>query len=197
MLFTFAQIFSWLINYSYLILMPIAIIEGPIITVIAGFLSSLGVLNLLLAYLTVVIGDMIGDALYYSIGYFGREKFIARWGKYIGLKMERVLKMESLFENRGKAILIWGKITQVFGVLVLVSAGIGKYKFKDFMLVNFIITIPKAAILLLVGFYFGQAYVKIKQYLDYTFFITFALGIILAFIYWGVKKYIEKSIKIE
>lgn len=197
MFFTFAQIFSWLINYKYLILFPITIIEGPIITVIAGFLSSLGALDLLIAYVVIVFGDLVGDIMYYFIGRYGREKFITKWGKYIGLSINKVIIMEQQFKKRGKALLIWGKISHVFGAMILVSAGIVRIKFRDFILFNFLATLPKSAILLLIGFYFGQAYVRINKYFDYTVFIMFGLGVASIIIYWLIKRYIDKSYKIE
>lgn len=197
MFFTFTQIFSWLINYKYLILFPITIIEGPIITIIAGFLSSLGVLDLLIAFAVIVIGDLVGDTMYYFIGRYGRGKFITRWGKYIGLSMDKVAMMERQFKKRGKALLIWGKISHVFGAMILVSAGIARIKYRDFIFFNFLATLPKSTILLLVGFYFGQAYVRINKYFDYTVFIMFGLGAASIIIYWLIKKYVDKSYKVE
>ncbi|OGF24153.1 hypothetical protein A3H66_00580 [Candidatus Falkowbacteria bacterium RIFCSPLOWO2_02_FULL_45_21] len=197
MFFSFAQIFGWLINYKYLILFPITIIEGPIITVIAGFLSSLGALELLAAFITVVLGDIVGDIVYYSVGYWGREKFICRCGKCLGLDIERIKKMERQFKKRGRLLLIWGKISHVFGAFILVSAGISKIKFKDFVIFNLLATLPKSAILLLIGYYFGQAYVSINKYFDYTAIIMFSLGVIAATVYWLIKKYVDKAYKIE
>ena len=197
MFFSFAQIFGWLINYKYLILLPVTVVEGPIITVIAGFLASTGVLELFTAFAVVIVGDVIGDTLYYSIGRWGREKFVARWGKYIGLSLERVQKMEHQFEKRGKMILIWGKISHVFGAVILVSAGISKVKFKDFIFLNFIASLPKSALLLLIGFYFGQAYVRINKYFDYSVIIMFGLGIAAIIVYWITKKYVDKTYEIE
>ena len=111
MFFDLTQILDWLINYKYLILFPVTIFEGPIITVIAGFLSSLNTLDLLIAFGVVVLGDLTGDTLYYCIGYWGRESFVARWGKYVGLNIDRVRFMERQFEKRGKTLLLWGKIS--------------------------------------------------------------------------------------
>lgn len=71
---SFQQIISLLTAYKYFFLFPIVVVEGPIITVIAGFLSSLGYLNIIIAYLVVVAGDIVGDSAYYAIGFYGRKK---------------------------------------------------------------------------------------------------------------------------
>ena len=54
-----------LINYGYFLLFPIAVLEGPIISVIAGFLVLQGYFNILLVYAVMVVADLTGDFLYY------------------------------------------------------------------------------------------------------------------------------------
>lgn len=48
-------IIHFLITYKYAVLLPIAIPEGPIIAVIAGFLSSQGILDLSIAFVIIVL----------------------------------------------------------------------------------------------------------------------------------------------
>jgi membrane protein DedA with SNARE-associated domain len=64
MIFTLSQIINWLEVYKYFVLFPVTIFEGPIITVIAGYLSSLGFLNFYVAYGVIVLGDTVGDILF-------------------------------------------------------------------------------------------------------------------------------------
>ena len=59
---------SSLSQYKYLILFPLAIIEGPIVTVIAGFLCSQAILEPFYVFPIIVIGDILGDSLYYGLG---------------------------------------------------------------------------------------------------------------------------------
>jgi len=49
---SFQHFIQLLLTYKYLILFPMALIEGPIITIIAGFIASLGYLNLPIACFT-------------------------------------------------------------------------------------------------------------------------------------------------
>src|SRR3989338_6750213 len=128
-------IIALLTTYKYLLLFPIVIVEGPIITVIAGFLSSLGQLNFFISYAIAVVGDVVGDCIYYALGFYGRQKFV------------------------------W---------------------------YNFIATLPKSLILLLIGFYFGETYAKINTYLDYTAIISTVLAVLSVIIYFAVKKISQK-----
>ena len=182
------EIITLLIAYKYFFLFPLVVAEGPIVTVVAGFLSSLGYLDIFIAYALVVVGDVAGDCLYYAFGYYGGQKFVGRWGHFFGITWERVEKLEEHFKNHSGKTLIIGKFTHAIGAVVLVAAGMAKMPFWRFVLYNFIPTLPKSLILLLVGFYFGEAYNKINTYLDYTAIGTIGLAVIFIIIYFAVKK---------
>jgi membrane protein DedA with SNARE-associated domain len=183
MIFSFSQIIQWLIHYKYFALFPIMVFEGPIITVIGGFLSSLGYLNIFLVYTTVVLGDLVGDSIYYALGYWGRNQFVEKWGRYVGVTAERVKRLEHHFEKNGGKTLILGKLTHAVGTAILLAAGVAKMPYGKFIWYNFVPTLPKSLILLLIGFYFGQSYAEFSKYLSYTAFVTIATAILLTVIY--------------
>jgi hypothetical protein len=56
MVFPIEKVAQWIFSYKYLVLFPVMVVEGPIITVIAGFLVSLWRLNGLAAYAVLVAG---------------------------------------------------------------------------------------------------------------------------------------------
>ncbi len=188
-MFSLEQIIEWLLIYKYIVLFPIMVIEGPIITIIAGFLSSLELLSIYIAFLVVVVADLTGDFIYYSIGRWGRKKFIDKWGKYIGIDPARIGRLEDHFLKHRKKTLIIGKISHAIGAPILVAAGIVKVPIIEFLWVNLLATLPKSFLFLFIGYHFGQAYVKLDQYLDY-FTITFIIiGVTFVLIYYLYNKY--------
>ncbi|MFH1186971.1 MAG: DedA family protein [Candidatus Levyibacteriota bacterium] len=188
MIFSLDQVIQWLSVYKYIILFPVMVIEGPIVTIIAGFLSSLKLLNPILVYLVVVAADVIGDFIYYAIGRWGRERFIDRWGKYIGLSTSKIEKLEGHFERHTKKTLIFGKISHAFGAPILVAAGIVKMPLWGFLWFNFWVTLPKSFIFLMIGFYFGQAYVGLSKYLDYFSIGLLVAAVIIIFSYYAYNR---------
>lgn len=188
MIFSFSQIIQGLIYYKYWILFPIVIVEGPIITIISGFLSSLGYLNIFIVYGVVVFGDVAGDIIYYASGRWGRSWFLERWGRYIGITADRIRQMEKHFENHSGKTLIAGKLSHAIGGVILVTAGVAKVPFWKFVWFNFIATLPKTLVLLLIGFYFGRAYAEFSRYLNYTSFAMIALALLFAIIYLIMRK---------
>jgi len=186
------QIILLLTAHKYLFLFPVVVVEGPIITVIAGFLSSLGFLNIFIAYAVIVVGDIVGDIMFYAIGYYGRQKFVNRWGRFLGITSERVERLEKHFEKHTGKTLIVVKLSQGIGAVVLVAAGIARVPFRKFVWYNFIPTLPKSLILILIGYYSGESYVKISSYLDYAAIGTVIAAVIFIVIYFMMRKVSKK-----
>lgn len=177
------QITQWLIQYKYLILFPIVVAEGPIATVIAGFILSLGYMNFFIAYAVIIAGDIAGDAVYYVIGRFGGRHFVERWGRYIGLNPERVFHFEKHFEKHGSKTLLLGKLAHGIGAIFLVAAGLVRMPFLKFISANFFATLIKSLALLLIGFYFGKALVKINSILEFAGAVSISAGIIVSLVF--------------
>jgi len=190
------QVTLWLLGYKYLALFPLAIAEGQIITVLAGFFVSLGQLNLWLAYIIIVIGDLVGDPLHYFVGRLGGEKFITKWGHHFGVNEKQVLSLEKQFDKRGSQLLFIGKMSHGIGGAFLVAAGIIKMPFDKFIFSNMLATLLKSLILLLIGYYFGQALSTINSYLEKIALTTVGIGLfafLIYFFYFRKKQNNEQS----
>lgn len=185
---SFQQIIILLTAYKYLFLFPIVVVEGPIVTVIAGFLASTGQLNPFVAYGIVVVGDLTGDTVSYMIGRWGRRRFIERWGHYIGLTIERIQKIEQHFDRHTAKTIILGKLAYSLEMPFLVAAGLAKVPYRRFLFYTFIPTVPKSLLFLLIGYYFGRAYVEFSRYLNFTALAMVALALLLTLIYFIIRK---------
>jgi len=172
-------ILPWLVQYKYWLIFPAAIIEGPIIMIITGFLASLGVVNFIFAFVVVTIGDFIGDSVYYLIGKYGKETFIRKYGKYIGITLEREVRIENYFAQHANQTLLIGKFAHGIGSLVLVAAGLASVSYKKLLAFNGPTTAIKSLLLLLLGFYFGQIYLRLNAFLNYISLFLFAVFIFL------------------
>ena len=49
--------------YGLIVLTPLAIVEGPIVTIIAASLAGQGLLSLKAVFVCVVLADLVGDSL--------------------------------------------------------------------------------------------------------------------------------------
>lgn len=182
-------IIQLLLVYRYVIFFPLVVIEGPIVMMIAGLLSSTGQMNFWIAYTVAVFGDISGDLIYYAIGRFGGTRVFNWFRGRSEVSGKRIENIEKLFEKHSFKTLFLGKITHAIGWVVLFSAGAAEMPFWKFILYTFLPTIPKTLALMLVGYYFGQAYLAVNKYLGYFSVVVLGLFILVAiFLYFFPKK---------
>ncbi len=147
---------SFLIAHGSGLILPLAVVEGPIVSVLAGLLSARGDFHWYWALSLLVCGDLIGDAIYYWIGRTGRAP-IAGLGRVLRIRnLVTPAVQVGLRRNSVKMQLI-GKWTHSIGCIVLVGAGMLRLPFARFMLVNLLATLPKSAVLFGLG-YFADGY---------------------------------------
>ena len=189
---TTAAIIALLIKYRYLLIFPIAVLEGPIISMVVGFLIYMGYLNGMAAFGLLILADLVGDSLYYFLGRFGRKRFLHKYGHYIGMNEARILVLEKQFEKNHWKILAVGK-TQAIGSLILVAAGVAKAPFDKFLWYNLLGSFPKVLFFILVGYFFGHGYLEINRFSGYTGWISISLSVLLVLTYLAVKLYLKKK----
>ena len=170
---------AWLTTYGYLAVFLLVAIEGPIVTIIAGSLASINVLNLYVALVVIIIGDLFADTIYYLIGRFSRHRSVEKIGTFLGFTPERTQKLESHFHQNAGRTLLLGKISHGLGGIFLVAAGMAKVPYPKFLWFNFIATVIKSIILILVGYYFGRAIVELNKGISYISIAVLAIAILM------------------
>jgi len=160
------QALALLLAYKYAILFPLAVVEGPIVTIIAGFLVTLGLLNPFLVYTIVVLGDLAGDALFYCLGRWG-SKIFDRRGSHFGITKEKLEQADKYFKNNHKKAIVLSKLVHGIGIAGLVAAGTLKVSYSRYFKTCFFVSIAQSALFLLIGILFGHAYLQIWKYLNY------------------------------
>ena len=173
-----SHILTILEHYKYLVIFPIAVIEGPIIIVVSGFLAYLGILNIYVAFFLLVIADTVGDSLYYLIGkYWRRALWIKKIGKFLGYNEKSEEFLENHFQKHKVKTFLIAKFSHGVGSSVQVASGIARVNYFEFVLLNLLGTIPKTLILMTIGYYAGDSYIKIDGYLDSIAFIMICISL--------------------
>lgn len=186
-----AHIIDLLLAYKYLILFPLAVVEGPIITVIAGLFVRTGVLSFFAVYSIVVIGDAFGDSIAYAVGRFGGPAVLKKFGNFFGVTDAKVAQAREYFINNRHKTLILSKIIHGVGVAGLVTAGNLKVPYRRFFLICLMVSLIQSMVFLLLGVLFGHAYVTFGKYFDFFGRGTIIIGIciaLVAFFWYRIKK---------
>ncbi len=176
------HIIALLLQYKYAILFPLGIVEGPIITVIAGLFVRTGVLNFYWVYGVVVLGDALGDAIAYSVGRFGGPLVMKKFGKFFGVTPEKIHQAKLYFTNNRRKALFLSKIIHGVGIAGLMTAGSLKIPYKRFFMICITVSLVQSAVFLIVGILFGHAYALIGNYFNLFSQATIVVGLVIALI---------------
>lgn len=158
---------SLILSYKYLLLFPLAVVEGPFLMMICGFLVKLGYLNPVFTYTLVMTGDLLGDILWYGVGYKFGMIFVKRFGKFFSITEESLIKVKDIFHRHNSTIIFLSKITMGLGfaLATLITAGLVKIPLKKFIFWNALGGLVWTGSLMMVGFYLGNFYLKVDNVL--------------------------------
>ncbi|MDO5646987.1 DedA family protein [Paracoccus sp. (in: a-proteobacteria)] len=149
-------------DWGLLVLFPISILEGPIVTVVASWFARQGLMNIIGVYIVCVVADVVGDAGFY---WLGRHGLSPRWQKRLGLTPARRRVLKNQFRRNGARILVLGKLTHSAGLAVLVAAGASRFGFGRFILWNTIATMPKTLFFVIIGYSFGGVSDQVESWI--------------------------------
>jgi len=188
--YNFQQIFQWVIGHGYFIIFIAMCVEGPVTTAASGFASALGYFDPWVIFFISLMGDLVPDTIYYFIGWFSQASFLSRAENYFGISQERKQKIEDLLKRNFRKTMIALKLAPFLPMPAFMLVGYLKFSFWKFTKYSAAVTVPKALIFLLIGYFFGQMY-GINQYVRYAEIFILLSAIIIFAIYFGYKKIAE------
>lgn len=148
------------------VLIPLAVIEGPVITVVVGGLASLGLVDPLIAFPLLILADLAGDALLYASGRGVRIDRIPLVGRRLQLPRARMVPLVRGMRRHATRLMVLGKLTHAAGFAVLIAAGAARVSVLQFVIVNLLASVPKSLAFFALGYVFGQAQERIGHWLS-------------------------------
>ena len=188
------ELITMLGRYGYWILIPIAVVEGPAITMVAGALVAAGQMNGVTASVLLILADLVGDALYYLLGRFGHGPLAGRLTKWLKVTPDRLTKLEQRFRANDWKLILIGK-TQGLGSIILYFAGASRMPFLRYMVLNLVGTVPKVILFGAIGFLLGEGVMSSARYLNVIAGAAFGgAAVVLIVLYWLFRKYVWKDL---
>lgn len=166
---------GFLIAHGSALILPLAVIEGPIVTVVTGFLSARGYFDWYWALSLLVCGDLIGDLIYYGLGRTAGTPLAGLGRRFWPRRAPSAELRRDLTANATKMLFI-GKWTHTIGFLVLTGSGMLRVPLARFMLVNLVATIPKSAVLFGAGYFAANDYGFFERHAIWTAIILSIVG---------------------
>ena len=181
------HILRFLAKYKYQVIFPIAVIEGPIVTVITGILIARGQLSALPAFAIIFAADMISDPALYLLGRFGRH--LLHKLRFIKIPPARLEQLERQYAHSPWKTMAIGKLSYGLGSLFVVAAGASRMPLPKFLRYMGTVDAVKTSLLLVLGYFFGRAILRLRGYLQYY---AIAVIVLVPLVHWLIRLNREK-----
>jgi membrane protein DedA with SNARE-associated domain len=144
-------------------------IPSELIMPLAGFTVSQGRMNFGLAVLAGTVGTMVGTFAWYYLGrvvnYQRLEKLVLRYGKWIGVTVGEIDRVNNWFNKHGNKAVFFGRMVPGIRTLISLPAGMNKMPIASFTLYSTVGTLIWTLALTTAGFLLGDNYAMIEKYL--------------------------------
>lgn len=169
-------------------------IPSEIVVPFGGFLAAAGDAQLWAVMVVATLANVVGSGIAYAVGRFGGRPLFLKYGKYIHIREEHVLKADDWFERRGEATVFFTRMMPVVRTFISLPAGIAKMPVVKFFVYSFLGSIPWNAALAGLGYWAGRAaggdkaWDNLQDYFhrfNYVFYAVLALAVV-ALIGWAL-----------
>ena len=147
------------LQYRYWILVPLSLIEGPVVAFVAGTLAAIGYFNFYALAVLFFVRDVGLDGVYYAIGHFGgRTRLAQRMLKKIGVTADHLEQVRVLWERRPALTMLIGKLSYGIASAFIVVAGMVRMPLIQFFGYGSLVAVLQYGTLLVAGYFLGNAF---------------------------------------
>ncbi len=166
-------------------------IPSELIMPLAGFTSAQGKMQLLPAIAAGVIGTVLGAFPWYYLGKVVSEERIKGWadryGRWLGISGADIDKANHWFDRHGKKAVLLCRMVPGVRTLISLPAGINAMPMLPFLLFSTIGTVLWVTFLTMAGYFLGNNYELVDEYLAPVSKIV-AVTLVIALIIWIIRK---------
>ena len=174
---TFPIILQWVTQHGYPLIFLVMIAEGPVTTAACSFAATFGYFSLPIIFLLSFMGDIVGDFIWYGVGYFGGAPMIKKFGHFFKVSPDKIEKLRTFFERHPGKTLAVIKFSPLIPAVGLIMVGSSRMSIKKFIKNISIIILPKTLLFMAMGYFFGNIFNVLYKYIKNG---LYALGIVTA-----------------
>jgi membrane protein DedA with SNARE-associated domain len=154
----------WIVFFGVMLENAGVPIPGETILLAAGFFASQGHLSVAVVAAVAAFGAMLGDNLGYWLGRKLGRTLVIKYGKYVWLTEKRFSDMEKFFERHGTKTVAVARFITGFRVFTALFAGASHMVWRQFLVFNAIGAIVWAAVISMVGYFFGSSWSLMERW---------------------------------
>lgn len=156
-------------------------IPSELVLPLAGFTSSRGEMNIVLAIICATLGSLSGAILLWALGkWIGLERIARVAVKMPLVDVDDVHKTVAWFDKHGDKAVFFGRMVPIFRSLISIPAGMRNMPILKFTLLTTIGSAIWNTILIVAGFYLGENWSIVETYAGY--FQTVVIVAVVAFV---------------
>jgi len=149
--------------WAYVLLALLVIVEGPVATLAGAVAASAGWMRPVGVFFSASVANLLADLLWYTLGYLGRMEWVHRYGGYVGLREEYLLRMMDDVQKYAPRLLFIAKLTLGFSIPTLVATGLARVPFKRWFWVLILGETLWTGTLVYLGVRFGQYVQRLER----------------------------------
>jgi membrane protein DedA with SNARE-associated domain len=140
----------------YCVLGLLAMVEGPVVTLMGGAATSSGLLLPIPVYLAVVFGNLTADMGWYTLGRFSKLEWLTRFSQKVGVDPRRIEQLERGVQLHAPRLLFLSKMTVGFPIPTLVATGLSRVPVRRWVGMLILGELIKSAVLVFAGHFYAQ-----------------------------------------
>lgn len=184
---TFVQDFVLRVGYPGLFLLitlesTLVPIPSELVMPFAGILAARGEFSLPVILVINSAAALLGSGISYWIGAAGGKPLLLRYGKFALVRAKDIELTERFFARHGKATILIGRFLPVVRHIISVPAGIARMPLAPFFTQTFIGSTIWGAILIVLGYHFGDSFLATARQLKHVDLIigVVIIGVLIA-----------------
>jgi len=142
--------------WPYLLIAFFVALEGPFATLTAAAAASTGHLDPKLVFVSASCGNLSADFLWYWLGYMGKTELLARYGGWVGVKQDTILRLEQGIHEHVVKFLFFAKLGTGLVIPTLIALGLAHVPWRRWIGVLLAAEFIHTGSLVLAGYYYGQ-----------------------------------------
>ncbi len=159
-------------------------VPSEAVVIPAGVLVARGEQSALLVFLASTLGSLVGSLICYylslTLGRKAFSHFIRKYGTFLFIREDSLLKTERYFAKHGEITIFIGRLLPVIRHLISLPAGFARMRLRTFIIYTTLGAAIWNIVLIYLGVFFGQNAEAIRQNLGtLTLWTVLAVGIII------------------
>ncbi|MBX3015217.1 MAG: VTT domain-containing protein [Caldilineaceae bacterium] len=177
--------------WSYVLLALLVATEGPVSTLIGATAAAAGILDIRFVFLSAFLGNVIGDCLWYYVGYVNNLQSIYRRGRWLGLQSHHLERLE--LEMHTHALKLIGLSKLAIGLIIptLIAAGLARVPWKRWFPLVLCIEVLWTILMVKLGYHSAELITEFERGMQAVGVAVIALFLVA--VVWYARRMYRKS----